>query len=418
MLGLQPHPVVVEALGYLVYAVPMALFVLWPQRPRQLARSVATQSAATVSLLLVLVFFVASCGSADKPGAASSDQSGGARLVAVKLTDDGCEPAQLKLDAGPTTFQISNAGTSKVSEFEVLDGDRILGEKENVVAGLSGRFDLDLKPGQYTISCPGGTSSATGPLVVGGVAVAPGDDAKLSAATKAYGSYVETQAGELVKRTQAFAGAVKAGDVARAKSLFASTRAPYETIEPVAESFGGLDPAIDARVNDVAKGDDWTGFHRLEQALWVKHSTKGMGPVADRLLADVKRLQTKVEGLTYQPQEMTNGANGLLDEVSASKITGEEDRYSHTDLSDFAANVDGSQTTFGLLAPALREKDPALATRIAARFAAVNHALAGLKQGDGYPSYDTVDQAQRRQLSQLVDALAEPLSQVGSQLRG
>src|SRR4051794_32775806 len=204
MLGLQPQPTVVEALGYLVYAVPMALFVLWPQRPRRaMARSVATQSAATVSLLLVLAFFVVSCGSSS-PDKGAKPSGGADRTVAIKLTDAGCEPAQLKVGAGPTTFVVSNAGTSKVSEFEVLDGDRILGEKENLVAGLSGKFDLNLRPGQYTISCPGGTTSATGALVVAGSAVINAD-ARLEAATAAYRSYVETQAADLVKRTAAFA---------------------------------------------------------------------------------------------------------------------------------------------------------------------------------------------------------------------
>jgi iron uptake system component EfeO len=120
--------------------------------------------------------------------------------------------------------------------------------------------------------------------------------------------------------------------------------------------------------------------------------------------------------LTYQPEELANGANGLLDEVSASKITGEEDRYSHTDLSDFEANVEGSESAFGLLAPALRKTDAQLATTIASRFDAVNAELATLKQGDSYPSYDTVDKAERRKLSQLVNALAEPLSKVAAKL--
>jgi iron uptake system component EfeO len=268
------------------------------------------------------------------------------------------------------------------------------------------------------MACPGGKTAATGILNVGGAAVAEtgADDPLLKSATQSYRSYVESKSAILVDRTEKFVAAIKAGDVAGAKKQFAGARAPYETIEPVAESFGNLDPEIDARVNDVEKGTPWTGFHKIEQGLWVKNSTKGLEPIADKLLADVKRLQTKTKGLTYQPEELANGANGLLDEVSASKITGEEDRYSHTDLSDFEANVEGSESAFGLLAPALRKANPELATTIAARFDAVNAELATLKQGGEFPSYDTIDKAQRRKLSQLVNALAEPLSQVASKL--
>ena len=173
-----------------------------------------------------------------------------------------------------------------------------------------------------------------------------------------------TQAKELVKRVESFVAAVKAGDVEKAKQQFAAARVPYETIEPVAESFGNLDPDIDARVNDVEKGQKWTGFHRIEQALWEKNSTDGLEPIADKLLADVQTLEAKTRTLTYKPDELANGANGLLDEVASSKISGEEDRYSHTDLSDFEANINGSQTTFGLLAPALRANNAALANDI------------------------------------------------------
>ena len=300
----------------------------------------------------------------------------------------------------------------------MLDGSRILGEKENIVAGLKGSFTLNLKPGSYTSACPGGKTAATGTITVGGTAVAGSgaSDPLLRTATAAYARYVDEQVEELVERTNEFAAAVKAGDVAKAKRLFASARDPWERIEPVAESFGSLDPEIDARVNDVEAGQEWTGFHRIEQGLWVRGSTKGLAPVADELVADVARLREKTEGLRYEPEELANGANALLDEVSAGKIIGEEDRYSHTDLYDFAANVEGSETTFGLLAPALRKKDPELAATIARRFDAVNARLDGLKRGDAFPSYDTVGQAERRRLSQVVDALAEPLSRVAARL--
>jgi FTR1 family protein len=413
MLGLQPQPTTIELVGYLLYAVPAVVYVLMPARKKPAKERHMKSTAVAAIVVTAAALLLVACGSSDDDSAAA-----GAKQVAVKLTDAGCEPAQMKLDAGPTEFKVTNGGTGRVTEFEVLSGSRILGEKENLVAGLSGSFTINLKPGQYSLACPGGKTAATGALTVGGAAAAAtgADDPLLKSATASYRSYVESQSKVLVERVEKFVAAVKAGDVAGAKAQFAAARGPYETIEPVAESFGTLDPEIDARVNDVEQGTPWTGFHKLEQGLWVKRSTKGLEPIADKLLADVKRLQTKTKGLAYQPEELANGANGLLDEVSASKITGEEDRYSHTDLYDFAANVEGSETAFGLLAPALKKTDPALTTTISSRFDAVNAALAALKQGDAFPSYDTIDAAQRKKLSQLVDALAEPLSKVAAKL--
>ncbi|WCB94518.1 hypothetical protein DSM104299_03255 [Baekduia alba] len=413
MLGLQPQPTTIEVIGYLAYAIPAITYILIPARKKPAKEHRMKSTAVATVVVTAAALFLAACGSSD-----DSSSAPGTKQVAVKLTDAGCEPATMKLNAGPTEFKVTNGGTGRVSEFEVLSGSRILGEKENLVAGLSGSFTVNLKPGEYSMSCPGGKTAATGALTVGGKAVADtgAGDPLLKSATASYASYVTNQSKILVQRTQKFVEAVKAGDVEEAKAQFAAARAPYETIEPVAESFGTLDPEIDARVNDVAKGTPWTGFHKIEQGLWVKSSTKGLTPIADKLLADVKQLQTKTTGLTYQPEELANGANGLLDEVSASKITGEEDRYSHTDLSDFQANVEGSETAFGLLAPALRKSDPELATTIAARFDAVNARLAQLKEGDSYPTYEKVTPAERKRLSQLVDALAEPLSKVASQL--
>ena len=109
----------------------------------------------------------------------------------------------------------------------------------------------------------------------------------------------------------------------------------------MAESFGDLDPAIDARDGDVDPGTEWTGFHALEQHLWVTGDISKDKALADKLDADVAQLVGLVKTVELKPLEIANGAKELLDEVATSKITGEEDRYSHTDLWDFAANVAG-----------------------------------------------------------------------------
>jgi len=166
---------------------------------------------------------------------------------------------------------------------------------------------------------------------------------ELDAAARKYQEYVDGQSELLVDRTEEFAAAVKAGDVDGAKRLYASSRVPWERIEPVAEKFGTLDPEVDAREGDVPD-KQWTGFHRLEKALWVDDTTRGQDGYADELVSDVARLEKKVDGVKLQASDPVFGAVELLNEVSATKITGEEERYSHTDLYDIAANVEGPKS--------------------------------------------------------------------------
>lgn len=97
---------------------------------------------------------------------------------------------------------------------------------------------------------------------------------------------MQEQADALVPLVQGLAAAVTVGDVARAKALYAPSRVPWETIEPVAESFGDLDLAIDAREADPEPGQAWTGWHRIEKTLWAQGSTVGLAPVAAQLVKD------------------------------------------------------------------------------------------------------------------------------------
>jgi iron uptake system component EfeO len=354
--------------------------------------------AAGIGLIAILA---AGCGSND-------DAPAGAKQMPFTLTDAGCEPNEAKAPAGPIVFDVENAGTSKVTELEVLDGDTILGEVENLSDGLSGTFSLTLEQGEYTLYCPGG-SDERGTLTVSGELKAD-NSPQVEAAIGQYRSYLEENTGELVAATAPFTAAAIAGEVEKAKQLYPSARIPYERIEPVAESFGDLDPRIDARENDVP-ADEFEGFHKIEQALWVNDTTAGMAPVAKQLQADVEELQRKVKTVDLQAVQIANGANELLGEVSASKITGEEERYSHTDLVDFEANVEGAEAAFEAVKPLVAKKDPQLVKQIEADFEAVYAALEPYRRGDGFVSYEELSKADTRALAQKIDALAEQLSQ-------
>jgi iron uptake system component EfeO len=228
---------------------------------------------------------------------------------------------------------------------------------------------------------------------------------------------VKGQADELVARTGPFVAAVEAGDLATVKATFAATRAPYEAIEPIAESFGDLDPAIDAREGDVPDAE-WGGFHKIEQAAFAAGSLDGMGPVAGELVAHVRELRTRIDGIELEPAQIANGAVELLNEVSTSKITGEEDRYSHTDLSDLNHNLAGARAAFEAVKPLVEADHEDLAGELTTRFAAVQTALDGSRGtdpvGNGYALFTELDDTRTKALSAVVDALAEPLSQVAA----
>jgi len=355
----------------------------------------------------------------------NSTTAKGSKEVAVTLTDSGCTPKDISVASGSVTFSITNGGTSKVSEMELKNGAGvILGESENVVEGIKGKFSLNLDPGKYVVSCPTGDAEDQGTLLASGAAKKQARGAPaalLDRATSEYKRYVEAEVALLRAGVARFAAALESGDAARAKELFGPTRAHYEAIEPVAESFGKLDPEVDARIDDVEKLSEWSGFHRIEKTLWQQSTTRGTAPYARKLKRDVDTLAQKVRTLQLQPAQLANGAVELMNEVANSKITGEEDRYSHTDLSDFQGNLAGSREAFKLLVPALVQTgNGGLARKIEGRFADVQRSLDAYRRQTplGFASYGELTEQDRKRLAREVGALDEPLATVAAKVSG
>lgn len=238
----------------------------------------------------------------------------------------------------------------------------------------------------------------------------------LSKETEAYKAFTVEQIDLFVKDTEKFVNAFKAGKIEEAKKIYPKARMYFERSEPVAESFGDLDPRIDARLADMkaeGKESEWSGYHKLEKALWVENKTKGYEDVADQLLKDAKELRAKVDTAEVTPKLMLQGSIDLLNEVSTSKITGEEEIFSHTDLYDFKANIEGAEKIFSLFEEKITAKDKALAENIQSRFDAVNSLLEKHETGNGdYVSYEKLTKEDTKKLSTAVDQLGEPLSQM------
>ena len=347
--------------------------------------------------------------------AAAQDAS---QPVPITITAKGCEPNAVTLPEGKTTFRIKNA-SARALEWEILDGVMVIEERENIVPGFVQTLTATLKAGQYQMTCgllsnPKGTITVTG----GGTTTAKAepDGSDLAGPLAEYKAYVAKEVGDLVTRTKGFTDAVKAGQLQEAQSLYAPTRQHYERIEPMVELFSDLDKSIDARAEDFERKENdpaFRGFHRIEKALFAEKNTAGIEPVADRLMHDVLELQGRIGDLAIPPNKMVGGAAALIEEVAATKISGEEERYSGTDLWDFQANVDGAQKIFDLLRPLITARNPKLDARIQANFTKVDGLLALYRDKDRQmTNYDKLSPRDRNALKGAITALAEDLSQL------
>ncbi|MFF3940238.1 iron uptake system protein EfeO [Streptomyces phaeofaciens] len=352
-----------------------------------------------------------------------SDAKSGDRVINVTATDSKCTTSAKQISAGHIELAIENKG-SKVTEVYVLfPDDRVVTERENIGPGTKQRVTAEVKAGEYQIACkPGmkGDGIRQDLKVTGGKVAAR--DPRLDKAVAAYRSYAQEQADATLPLAKTFAAAVEAGDLEAAKKAYAPSRIGWERTEPVAESFGDIDPKVDVREDGLEEGQDpakdWTGWHRLEKSLWQdKKITAADKTLAKQLITDLTDWQNRVGKAEITPTSMANGAKELLDEVATGKVTGEEERYSHTDLVDFKANVEGAQKSYELLKPVAKENDAALVTELDKQFAALDALLDKYRPNTSsyeFTSYDKVGEADRKELSDAVNALAEPLSKLAA----
>ncbi|HEX4768198.1 MAG TPA: iron uptake system protein EfeO [Lichenihabitans sp.] len=368
-----------------------------------------TTSASLGGLALLLACGLAGTARAEDPAP-----------VAVTITDKGCEPASLTIPPGKSVFKIKNA-SRRVVEWEILKGVNVVEERENIIPGFVQTVTTTLEAGRYDITC-GLLSNPKGTLTV--AAAAKGADAAPTAPISPmdlvgplaeYKAYVTREVEALAAETRTFTDAVKAGKLDEARALYAPTRQHYERIEPIAELFSDLDTSVDSREDDFelkAKDPKFTGFHRIEKGLFADRSTAGLEPLADKLMADASDLKSRIAGLTITPKSMVGGAASLIEEVASKKVSGEEDRYSRTDLWDFQANLDGAQKIVDLLDPLVVKRNPELVARVGENFAKVDAILAKYRtsEGGGYVSYDKLETADRNRLKGPITVLAEDLS--------
>lgn len=394
-------------------------------------------SRTTVGLLAltaVVLPLVAACVDND-PAASTS-----AGAITVSSTADECTISSATAESGTLTFEVTNDGTD-VTEFYLLghDGLRVISEVENIGPGITRDLVVQVRPGEYVTACKPGMvgDGIRAPFTVtdSGAQVGPTGDVadQLTAAQTQYVAYVKDQVGALIAGTRQFADAYAAGDDEQARTLYAATRVHWERVEPVAESFGDLAPLTDAREADLEDGQTWSGWHYVEKDLWPPAPADNGGEeyvpltpaertkAADDLVGWTQDLVDQVDdpAFTFEAFQIANGAKELLDEVATGKVTGEEEIWSHTDLWDFQANVDGARVAYEVLADVVEDRDPDLAATLLERFTALDALLATHGSVEtGFTSYDELSEREVKELSAAVDALSEPLSELTAVVTG
>lgn len=358
--------------------------------------------------------------------------STGDKSIAVTSSNTECRVAKVTAPAGAINFTVKNTG-EKVTEFYILasDGLRVVGEVENIGPGTTRPLTILVEPGTYYTVCkPGMVGAGIGNAAftvteTSTAAVLPAEiQAAVDTAGKNYASYVNNETQALLAGTQAFAAAYMVGNDDLARRLYPETRVHWERIETVAESFGDLDPKLDAREADLEPGSAWTGWHAIEKDLWPAKAESGFSAysadkrnsLAQQLVTDTQELATRIPALTFTLTDLTNGAIGLLDEVATGKVTGEEEIWSETDLWDFQANVDGARVLYEGVRPILTAKNSALPAALDAEFAQLQKLLESHREGTGFVKYSQLTTNEVRALSDQVNALAEKLNTLTSEV--
>ena len=337
--------------------------------------------------------------------------------VLVTIHPHSCEPNALTVPAGRASFRIVNRSDRAV-EWEILDGVLVVEERENIAPGLSQVINANLLPGDYAITCgllsnPRGTLHVTPTAASDAAAKARPSMVAFIGPLSEFRVYLSSQSTALIKAVAALEQAIETGDLSQAQALYVPARAAYQRLAPAAQRLAELDNAINARADYFDKREQdpgFVGFHRLEYALFEQRNLDGLTPIAQRLSSDVSALKQQLLAQSLPPEQLVSivvrNLNSLADVRAAS---GEEERYSHTDLNGFAANLDASRKVVELLRPLLSksaaERLPTLDSAITAFDAELN----GFKVKDGYVSYDTVSAEQRKHIADKAKVLADAL---------
>lgn len=338
--------------------------------------------------------------------------------IVVNIHPHSCEPNALTVPAGRASFRIVNRSERAV-EWEILDGVLVVEERENIAPGLSQVINANLQPGDYAITCgllsnPRGTLHVTPTAASDAAAKAKPSMVAFVGPLSEFRVYLAVQGSALIKAVTALDQAIASGDLAQAQALYLPARAAYQRLAPAAQRLAELDNQINARADYFEKREQdpaFVGFHRLEYALFQQRKLDDVAPIAQRLLTDVTTLKEQLLAQSLPPEQLVSIVVRNLNNLAEVRAgSGEEERYSHSDLNGFAANAQTARKVVDLLRTMLSKSSADVLANVDQALGDLDSQLNAFKSADGYVSYDAVTAAQRQQLAAKAKALATALN--------
>lgn len=383
--------------------------------PRALKLAVA--GSVVIMIAAGALFYYASQTAMKKRAATNNAET------VVTIHAHACEPNALTVPAGKNAFRIVNRSERAV-EWEILDGVLVVEERENIAPGLSQVINANLQPGDYAITCgllsnPRGTLHVTPTAESEANAKARPSMVAFIGPLSEYRVYLSMQSSALIKAVNALQEAIAAGDLNAAQAAYIPARTAYQRIAPAAQRLAELDNAINARADYYEKREQdpgFSGFHRIEYGLFEKHSVEGLTPIAQRLRTDVTTLKQQLLAQNMAPEQLAGNVARNMRSLADVRSNGEEERYSHSDLNGFIANLEGTRKVIDLLRPLLAKSANPLLEQIDAAAAALDSELNSLTTDTGVRPYDQVNAEQRKLVADKAKALADALDGIDEAL--
>ena len=219
---------------------------------------------------------------------------------------------------------------------------------------------------------------------------------------------------DLVARTDVLADAARRGDWAAARTAWLAAHQAYGRLGAAYDAFGAADAAIDGRPDGLpgGKGDPaFSGFLRIEGALWAAPSRTTVEPWTDRLDRDVHQLQQAFPADRIDARDLPLRAHEILENALQFELTQATDEGSGTGLAMTRAAVDATRIVISALRTLINARDPRLGRRVDRALDDLASRLDRHRHGDGsWDRLDQLDQLDREHLDAATSGAVELLA--------